>query len=165
MWLFTKYGFYSVVQSYTWHDDLKVTDPDNFVVRARCKDHLINLLTAFDETLSMCHIVETTDSDYQFRIRVPRREWLMVVATLTESINYDNFKGAVHNYEDTGTGPVKHSPYERALMQVWQTMQSLQPLPPWSAARTAKPKRSSSLIHKAKGKGKPPLRSSKRGRS
>lgn len=134
MWLFTKYGFFSVVANTTWHNNLKIEDPDNFVVRARCREHLQSLIWAFDEDfggqpiLSNCQITESTDSDYQFRIVVLRETWINVVADLAHQVDYTNFKQAVKEYESCKVP----SEYEKALMVVWKTMSGIQPLPPYS---------------------------------
>jgi len=110
MWLFTKYGFFSVVQ----HRD----DEKKVLIRARIKDDLVGLLQFMRYR---CHVappevVELPHSDYAFRIALDKSVWRDVAAALTGDIDYDNFKNAVHGQPDR----------DDAYLRVWQEMQALQ---------------------------------------
>lgn len=124
MWLFTKYGFFSVVCA---HKKAGEVDYNTFQVRARVREHLENLLVQFKWTLNGYKIFETKDSDYQFRIFVAREDWSNVMSSMEDQIDYTNFKDQCHAH-----GP---DAYNTALMQVWQIMSKLQPCKPYSQSR------------------------------
>ncbi len=70
------------------------------VVRARRKEHLINLLgDSIDITI-------TPERDYKYRTTVERRSFAQIVASRIEQIDYGNFKDSVGD-EDL------HKMYER----------------------------------------------------
>jgi hypothetical protein len=108
MWVFTTHGFYSAVCDTS--DSL-----GRLKVRARRKRHLENLKQRFG---LKDDIIETTDSDYRFRILLPKQEWVAICTALAEDITYENFKGAVRETGDTK--------YEKALHRVWSDMLALQ---------------------------------------
>lgn len=83
MWIFTPYGFVSVVED----------DDGDLVVRARRREHLERLFP--NET-----IVTTRRSDYKYRVFVDRYQLAKTVAGWVTSIDYDNFKAE--------TGRVNH---------------------------------------------------------
>jgi len=86
MWLFTKYGFFSVTQ----HAKRR----DNIQVRARTDQDLHDLKAAFP-ALDRCPIIETKDADYRWRLIVQRWKWNVVGAALVADIDYGNFKGKI----------------------------------------------------------------------
>jgi hypothetical protein len=118
MWLFTQYGFFSVVCARDLTGKTKGIDPATLMVRARSRQHLTALQTRFAE-LQSYGITETTDTDYRYRIVVPKAVWSRVVNDLTAEIDYGNFKSRTH--EKTGD---KH--YVEALHDVWEVMYRLQ---------------------------------------
>ena len=85
MWLFTKFGFYSVVQK---------PGEDCLTVRARVREDLDRLrangLLALDETLD--HV----GTDYPFRARVSREAFGEALKDISLNLNYSNFKNAVN---------------------------------------------------------------------
>jgi hypothetical protein len=101
MWIFTKYGFFSIV-----------ANGDDFVVRARSKMHLENLRRRFED-LKACPVDEKSATDYPCRIYVQRKTWLEVVRRLTGEVDYTNFK------KEVGT---KDAMYSRAVAAVWAIM-------------------------------------------
>lgn len=86
MWLFTKYGFFSVTQ----HTKRR----DNIQIRARTDQDLRDLKDAFPP-LDRCPIIETPDADYRWRLIVQRWKWEIVGAHLVADIDYGNFKGKI----------------------------------------------------------------------
>lgn len=84
MWIFSKYGFFSVTQ----HAKRR----DNIQIRARTEQDLIDLKQAFP-MLDRSPIIETKDADYQWRLVIARWKWEAVAAKLTADIDYGNFKG------------------------------------------------------------------------
>lgn len=85
MWVFTKYGFYSIVQ-----------DKDNeqrILVRTRVKGDL-------EKVFPGAEIQEDAGSDYRFRVNVHRENLEPWLAAEAEDIDYVNFKAAVNTVDD-----------------------------------------------------------------
>ena len=84
MWLFTKQGFFSVVQ----HEHHKST----LLVRSRSKDDLENL-----QKMIKRHpvIKKTPDADYLYRMVVMKEEFGKVASELALDIDYPNFKDEI----------------------------------------------------------------------
>ena len=87
MWLFTRYGFFSVVQD---HHKRK-----NVVVRARNRQHLIDLFVSLDfhspESAKQV-IEETPERDYRYRVSIDRRAYAGLLQSLAMDVDYPNFK-------------------------------------------------------------------------
>jgi hypothetical protein len=118
MWLFTQYGFYSVVCARDLHGNATRVDPNTFMVRARSRSHLESLQKRFPQLASLA-IGETTNTDYRFRIVVPKPVWIEVTQELTAEIDYGNFKDRA--YSQSGDDRYVH-----ALHDVWEVMERLQ---------------------------------------
>jgi hypothetical protein len=122
MWLFTKYGFFSVVCARAGtggkHEPV---DPNRVMVRARVRKHLESLVARFPELLEECTIRESTDTDYAFRLFVAKTNWVRIAAQLSDEIDYDNFKSAVARHQ----GAAGRN-YESSLHEVWSVMHKLQ---------------------------------------
>jgi hypothetical protein len=118
MWLFTQYGFFSVVCARDLTGKTKGVDPNTFMVRARSCQHLESLQSRCTE-LRGFEIAETKDTDYRYRLVVPKTVWEQVASELTAEIDYGNFKSRA--YEKSGD---KH--YVNALHDVWEVMHRLQ---------------------------------------
>ena len=135
MWIFTKYGFFSVVCASKAPSDLrgKVLDKNVVMVRARARSHLLRLQKAY--ALMPFKIHTDTGTDYAFRMILPKKLWVEVAAELCRDIEYGNFKDACHKATDDHT-------YHDALYKVWATMQGLQPgfdpVPPPAPRRVVK---------------------------
>ena len=112
MWLFTKYGFFSAVE---------VTgQPESIQVRARLHEDIASLAGLCREMVGVDpQIIETHDSDYRFRIVLPRPTWNEIGKLLATDIDYSNFKGRV-------LGPKVPKDVVRAYHAVWQAMWDLQ---------------------------------------
>jgi len=89
MWVFTVYGFYSVVCAPS--QDGARAETNTLMVRARVRHHLETLQSRFSN-LADCSIRETPDTDYRYRIVVPKARWKEVVAQMVEELSYGNFK-------------------------------------------------------------------------
>lgn len=92
MWIYTRFGFYSIVA-------IKGSD-DRLAIRSRSKEDLINLIERFElldagESFLTSGIIETTNSDYRFRIFVSRAVLKKLMAGIAEDIDYPNFKNEV----------------------------------------------------------------------
>jgi hypothetical protein len=86
MWLFTKYGFFSVTQN--------AKRKDNIQIHARAEQDLVDLKAAYP-ALDRSPIIETPDADYRWRLIVQRWKWDVVGAALVADIDYGNFKGKI----------------------------------------------------------------------
>ncbi len=115
MWIAARFGWFSIVRK---------GGAGAFHVRARARRHLEKLISAAH--LDGPKIVESTHTDYRFRIIVKADQLHRVFETLEDSIDYDNVKGCIANI----AGEEK---YEAALHHVWKIMaDALQPTRPWS---------------------------------
>lgn len=122
MWIFTKYGFYSVVcarQGDGRHGD--PVDPNRIMVRARLHPHLEALKTRFPDLLGGCDIKQFPGTDYAFRIFVEKPVWTQVMAGISDELDYDNFKSEVARFQGR-----QGANYEHSLHEVWSVMYRLQ---------------------------------------
>ena len=121
MWLFTRYGFFSVVQARRVENGKVVVEPDpeTLMVRARRREHLDALLERFD-SLADLEITESPGTDYRYRMIVPRSVWRMIVDGLVSDIDYTNFKSAC------GKTKPDDRDYVSALHDVWQVCYGMQ---------------------------------------
>ncbi len=109
MWLLTTKGSYSIVEK-PWDKAGKT-----LTIRARVENDLISLKSYLP---SAGDIIESSDSDYRYRITAPRAEVESAMARLTAEIDYDNFKDAVASRQG----------YDRAITygEVWKILYKLQ---------------------------------------
>ncbi len=91
MWLFTKYGFYSIVKK-QFGDQVKP-----YQIRAREEKDLQNLISkvGLDES-----VISTLHADYHYRIIVDDDELSKILKFLQDNIDYDNFKSEVARNSD-----------------------------------------------------------------
>lgn len=87
MWLFTKYGFYSIVQ------DEK--DKAIYKVRARKKADLQELQGNVIE-ISKGSILQDNQADYRFRIFINQQQLKAIMNHLSNIIDYSNFKDSIY---------------------------------------------------------------------
>lgn len=106
MWLFTKYGFFSVV----------LKPNGEFQLRSRARRHLLALKTRF-QLGKKFPIIETLHADYGFRLVLGQSQFANIASAMVSEIDYDNFKAEVH-----GNDPA----YDTALMRIWGVMHQLQ---------------------------------------
>ena len=115
MWLFTKYGFYSVVADYEV--------PENVLIRARAREDLENLKALMERfypgsILASAPIYESMYSDYRYRVFCPKTDFEAVANLLARDVDYNNFKGEIHKAGDTGR--------DMAYTSVWSIMRDWQ---------------------------------------
>ncbi len=118
MWLFTQYGFYSVVCARDLTGNPSPIDPDTFMVRARNRRHIESLQRRFPQLASL-KIADTKNTDYRFRVVMPKPVWVEVARELAAEIDYGNFKDRAHSRAG-------NSKYVDALHEVWEVMERLQ---------------------------------------
>jgi hypothetical protein len=111
MWLYTKLGFFSIVHK-------PPCKKDELLVRTRCKEDLEVLSQKLSQTSDFKGvIIESTDSDYAFRMVVPRSILAPFMASLIENLDYKNFKATIP-YNDQA----RHEAYFRC----WEVMNERQ---------------------------------------
>jgi hypothetical protein len=122
MWMFTRYGFFSVTRPTMGSGDLP---PAALLqVRARVRSHLEALRARFP-TLADCPLLTTSNSDYRYRLIVERNAWAKVASQLALDTNYRNFKA-----ECGRAGPWIGEEYKEALPRIWGIHHSLQTTAP-----------------------------------
>jgi hypothetical protein len=114
MWVFTRFGFFSVVCD-TKHGPL---NPEMLMIRARVRSHLEKLKNKFSN-LKVFPIEDyKPGNDYECRIYVPKQVWENVMAQLVSEIDYGNFKNEA--IKEVGYGK-----YSSSLSKVWYIMANL----------------------------------------
>ena len=108
MWIFTPFGFFSIVQKP--HDA-----SDQLTIRGRVRGDLENLVSHLP---SASAIREDVNADYRYRITADKDDIAYLMARLVVDLDYDNFKNQV---------AMRHG-YERAASygDVWSTLYELQ---------------------------------------
>ena len=122
MWIFTKYGFLSAVcarQGDGSHG--QPVDPDRIMIRGRLRSHLEAVKNRFSGLLGEYEIQEFAETDYAFRLFVPKVAWEQVLSELAAEIDYDNFKSKVTTFQGAAGAA-----YEHSLHEVWSVMHRLQ---------------------------------------
>ena len=82
MWLFTTEGFFSAVSDRN--------DEGTTIVRSVCA-----MMRRGCRCGRRGQVIETRDSDYRFRVGLPRAAWVADAAAAAEATDYSNFKAAV----------------------------------------------------------------------
>jgi len=107
MWIFTKHGFFSVVQD-------SYCKPGQLMVRAREKKDLEKML----DWLKLKRKIKTLyEADYRYRVAIPRESWVKYCADMARYIDYSNVKGTL---AETG------SKRAHAMVKCWYALVELQ---------------------------------------
>jgi len=109
MWLFTQYGFYSVVQ----HEE----NPEAFLMRARVKNDLENLLKLTQIETPISH---TPRAQYAFRVLLSQAEWNRIAQVLTRAVDYPSFTNRISELPDQSTKNAAYGSIWNALENVVQ---------------------------------------------
>jgi predicted small integral membrane protein len=121
MWIFTRYGFYSIASASNPDGTI---DPDTVMVRARLYQHLASLKDRFpDSELGEAEIISLDDTDYKYRIVIPKVTWVATLAELAGEQTWSNFKSETSRF--SRIKKMTHS-YVDALHHVWDVMHRLQ---------------------------------------
>jgi hypothetical protein len=118
MWLFTQYGFFSVVCARDLTEHQAGIDDTMVMLRARKHKHLEAIRNRFAE-LQACEVRETTNTDYRYRLIIPKALWQQIAGSLAAEIDYGNFKSRAHARSGDPA-------YVDALHDVWAIMEKLQ---------------------------------------
>ncbi len=118
MWIFSVYGFFSVVE----HRD----KAGKVMVRGRVRADLEKLARYLKQSTGRRHPVSTTPAaDYRYRLVADKTAVAEILQDLVMDIDYENFKGAVAertNFNPETLGRHRLSAYH----DVWQVMEALQ---------------------------------------
>lgn len=106
MWLFTNFGFFSIVAHRTQLDFL--------LVRARVAADLMELNRRLPEGARV-PVVETKNADYGYRCTVRRAAMVGLMAQLPANIGYDNFKTEVARVQGHRRASVYHRVWDALL--------------------------------------------------
>ena len=117
MWVFTRYGFYSIACASKSNGSL---DSQSVMVRARCIAHLRTLQTRFP-ALAVGKILELPNHDYRYRLVIPKASWTAIIGELAQEQEWSNFKNETAKYQGKSGRE-----YVRALHEVWAVMHRLQ---------------------------------------
>ncbi len=116
MWIFTRYGFYSVVCA---RNGDGVVDPGNVWVRARAERHLVDLKARFP-VLAEVPVAFTPEADYSFRLVIAKATWADILTQLGMELDWTNFRNEVAAYQGAAG---RH--YLDAIHDVWDRMAHL----------------------------------------
>jgi hypothetical protein len=117
MWLFTRYGFYSIACASKSDGSL---DTETLTVRGRCRSHLECLQKRFTP-LAGLEIVLLHNRDYRYRLFVAKEVWTSIAAQLAEEQTWSNFKNEADRFQGSAGADYMHM-----LHKVWSLMYGLQ---------------------------------------
>jgi hypothetical protein len=116
MWLYTKLGFFSIVHK-------PPCKKDELLVRTRCREDIEVLSEKLSQTSDFKGtIIESPNSDYAYRMVVPRSILAPFMAGLMEELDYGNFKATLPSSDR-----LRHDAY----LKCWRAMSEWQ----WRAKR------------------------------
>ena len=122
MWLFTRWGFFSCACARQGEgEDQTEIDPHSLAVRARLRSHLEALQNHLPDLVGSCEIKEYPDTDYKYRIFVDKNIWSQVMISLSQELDYDNFREEMvqkHSMDDPA--------YVKRLNEIAKIMTKLQ---------------------------------------
>ncbi len=105
MWIFTRWGFYSVAcarQGDGGHEN--EIDPHNLIVAATLRSQLEAIQLHLPDLIGNCAIKEHADADFKYQMFVEKNIWSQVMLSLSQELNYDNFRDEMvkeHSMDDT----------------------------------------------------------------
>jgi len=119
MWIFSRYGFYSVACA----RDIKGNiDPDLVMVRSRMREHLVQLKVRFPQ-IALNPIECSLKNDYMFRLFMPKKQWAELLSEMAMEQTWNNFKDEAGKFERLFQFSYS---YVDALHEVWDVMFSVQ---------------------------------------
>ena len=110
MWLITTQGFYSGVQD--------PTDSNIIVVRGRVHADMKALVQMLPKD-ARPKIIDNEGTDYPYRVRVSRAQWVRLCCNLAMDVDYGNFKDAVKARQGKKRA--------EAYMGIWSILNRLTP--------------------------------------
>jgi hypothetical protein len=98
MWVFTKDGFFSVVQKKKQQKAAKTSlykGEEKVTVRSRERQDIVNLIRKVKESGRRYRIQADVGTDYEFRVTLPKWVFSAYLGHAAMNINYDNFKNEI----------------------------------------------------------------------
>jgi predicted small integral membrane protein len=122
MWIFTRYGFFSIACANK--PGSGSIDADVVMVRSRLKEHLLNLQERFkDASLAKLSIESSSHTDYRYRLVMPKAEWAAVLSEMATEQTWRNFKNEASLFERAHNLSRR---YVDVLHDIWGVMHRLQ---------------------------------------
>src|SRR6516165_1949779 len=100
MWIFTRYGFFSIACARKPDGSL---DPQTVMVRARCKRHLQALQSRFPG-LDGFEIITLLNHDYRYRVVIPKDAWMAALTAIAAEQEWSNFKDETARFQGEDGG-------------------------------------------------------------
>lgn len=117
MWIYFRDGFVSIVRN---------TELPNFLhVRARAEAHLVAFRELAGLSPEECPLRHTPEGDYAWRCDIVETLVAHALFRQASSIDYDNFKGAVHDEHPAHRSMENHA-WHKALMDTWSASRFFQ---------------------------------------
>jgi hypothetical protein len=108
MWLYTKQGFFSIVHK-------PPCKKDELLVRTRCREDIEALSQKLLQSNNFNGtIIKSPNSDYAYRMAVPRSILAPFMADLMEELDYSNFKATIHHRDR-----LRHDAYLKCWEAMW----------------------------------------------
>jgi predicted small integral membrane protein len=121
MWIFTRYGFFSIACATGAEGAL---DADTVMVRSKLDEHLLSLKARFPGTeLGKAEIQSSDLTDYRYRIVLPKADWVAALAELATEQTWSNFKNETSRFSRAKKTAYA---YVDALHRIWDVMHRLQ---------------------------------------
>lgn len=94
MWLFTRWGFYSITCARQGDDASTGNEIDahSLVIEAFNEQHLTALKSHLPDLIGNCLIKEVAESEFRFHMIVDKNIWSQVMLSLSQELNYDDFR-------------------------------------------------------------------------
>jgi hypothetical protein len=112
VWCACTDGWFSIVKD--------IQEPGRMLIRARCENDINNLFTKYAKACpSMRKPTADNARDYRYRLSISKPDWVKLAGLLAESVEYPNFKSAVHQRADQQNK-------DAAYMEIWALMREVQ---------------------------------------
>lgn len=107
MWVFSREGFFSAVKDNNCNND-------ELMIRARCRDDLINLGKKLYGFCDESKIIKIEHADYRFRMKLTRVLWSEYLSECALDLDYPNVKDHI----------IPEGDYKRhnAYFVIWQAL-------------------------------------------
>ena len=94
MWLFTRWGFYSIACARQGDDGSTGNEIDShsLVIEAFDEQHLTALKSHLPDLIGNCFIKQVAESEFRFHMIVDKNIWSQVMLSLSQELNYDDFR-------------------------------------------------------------------------
>ena len=106
MWLFTRWGFYSIACARQGDGGNESgIDSHSLVIEAFSQQHLEALKAHLPDLIGNSFIQEVAESELRFHMIVDKNIWSQVMLSLSQELNFDDFREEMvqkHSMDDPG---------------------------------------------------------------